>query len=232
MIKILFLAANPRSMPELDLKAEADAIAAALRRARYAGHFQFITHYAVRVSQLQELLLDHRPHVVHFSGHGTGGGEIILEDERGYVHAVAPDALAETFRLLGGDLRCVVINACYSQPQAEAIARHVEGVIGMAEQIENEAAITFSAAFYRALADGKDLQTAFDLGCNQLQHQRGSGRRRRAGATAGYTPGGRSTNRVMPTLMNDTVMLSPITCRKPARLACIPRARRPTVCWT
>lgn len=171
MIKILFLAANPRSTPELDLKAEADAIAAALRRARYGEHFQFIIHYAVRVSQLQELLLDHQPHVVHFSGHGAETGEIILEDEQGYVHAVAPDALAETFRLLRGEIRCVVINACYSQPQADAIARHVEGVVGMAERIENTAATTFSAAFYRALAAGQDVQTAFELGRNQIQHE-------------------------------------------------------------
>ncbi len=171
MIKILFLAANPRSTPELDLKAEADTIAAALRRAKYGEHFQFITHYAVRVSQLQELLLDHQPHVVHFSGHGAETGEIILEDEQGYVHAVAPDALAETFRLLRGEIRCVVINACYSQPQAEAIARHVEGVVGMAQRIENTAAITFSTAFYRALAAGQDVQTAFELGCNQIQHE-------------------------------------------------------------
>ena len=169
MIKILFLAANPRGTSELDLKAEADAIAAALRRARYGEHFQFITHYAVRVNQLQGLLLDHQPHVVHFSGHGASDGEIILEDERGDACAVAPDALAETFRLLRGDIRCVVINACFSRPQAEAIARHVEGVVGMAAPVSDDAAIVFSSAFYGALAQGLDLQTAFDLGRNQLQ---------------------------------------------------------------
>lgn len=169
MITILFLAANPRGTPELDLKAEAQAIAAALGQAQYADHFQFVPEYAVRVSQLQELLLRHKPHVVHFSGHGASDGEIILEDERGDVHAVAPDALAETFRLLRGDIRCVVINACFSQPQAEAIARHVEGVVGMAAPVSDDAAIVFSSAFYGALAQGLDLQTAFDLGRNRLQ---------------------------------------------------------------
>ena len=171
MIKILFLAANPRNTPELQLKAEADAIAGALRKAKYGGQFEFITEYAVRVNQLQELLLKHRPHVVHFSGHGSGDGEILLEDEDRYIHAVVPEALAETFRLLRGDIRCVVINVCYSQPQADAIARHVAGVVGMAAPIEDRASIAFSVAFYRSLAYGEDVQTAFDLARNELQHR-------------------------------------------------------------
>ena len=94
MIKILFLAANPRDTPELQLRAEADAIAAALREAKYSGHFEFITEHAVRVDQLQGLLQKHRPQVVHFSGHGSGDGEILLEDEAGDQHAVTPKALS------------------------------------------------------------------------------------------------------------------------------------------
>ena len=72
MIKILFLAANPRHTQKLDLQGEADAIAAALREAKYGGHFEFATEYAVRVDQLQRLLRKHRAHVEHFSGHGSG----------------------------------------------------------------------------------------------------------------------------------------------------------------
>jgi hypothetical protein len=93
------------------------------------------------------------------------------EDERGDPHAVAPAALAATFRLLRGDIRCVVINACYSQPQADAIAQHVAGVVGMAEPIADRASIAFSTAFYRALAFGEALKQAFDLARNELQHR-------------------------------------------------------------
>lgn len=173
VIKILFPAANPRSTPELNLKAEANAIAAALERAKYADHFQFVTEYAVRASRLQELLLKHRPHVVHFSGHGAESGEIILEDEAGHPQAVAPEALKHTFALFREreDVRLVVINACHSRPQAEAIAQCVPGVIGFKERIADDAAIAFAAAFYQALAYGRDVQAAFDLGCNQLEYQ-------------------------------------------------------------
>jgi formylglycine-generating enzyme required for sulfatase activity len=108
---------------------------------------------------------------VHFSGHGSADGEIILADGRGEPHAVTPEALAETFRLLRGDLRCVVINACHSGPQADAIAHHVAGVVGMTAPIADRASIAFSTAFYRALAFGEDLQKAFDLARNELHHE-------------------------------------------------------------
>jgi formylglycine-generating enzyme required for sulfatase activity len=170
MIKILFLSANPRGVPKLALEKEANAIADALRRAKFGRHFKFATKYAVRVGQIQELLLKHRPHVVHFSGHGAESGEIILEDEAGYAYAVTPEALKGTFVQFREDVRLVVINACYSQPQAEAIAQCAPGVIGLKEKIADDAAIAFAAAFYQALAYGRDVQAAFDLGRNQLEH--------------------------------------------------------------
>jgi len=38
----------------------------------------------------------------------------------------------------------------------------------MSDAIQDTAAISFAVAFYRALAYGKDVKTAFDLGCNQI----------------------------------------------------------------
>ena len=72
---------------------------------------------------------------------------------------------------MGADTRLVVINACYSQPQAEAIARHVPAVVGMLAPIEDHAAIAFAVAFYRALAHGEVVQQAFALGRNELEHE-------------------------------------------------------------
>jgi hypothetical protein len=66
----------------------------------------------------------------------------------------------------------VVLNACYSQQQAKAIAEHIDCVIGMSEAIGDSAAISFATAFYQALAYGKDVQTAFELGCNQVDLER------------------------------------------------------------
>ena len=167
-IKILFLAANPQDTDRLRLDEEVRAIDQALRMAEFRDRFELEQQWAVRVSDLQGLLLRFKPHVVHFSGHGSTFSEIILENAQGNAQAVPEEALARLFRVLKGNIRCVVLNACYSKVQARAIAREIDCVIGMSKAITDPSAINFSASFYQALAYGESVQTAFDLGCLQI----------------------------------------------------------------
>ena len=170
-VVILFLAANPSSTTRLRLDEEVRAIDKALRQANYRDQFDLRQHWAVRASDLQELLLRHQPHIVHFSGHGSDTGQLIFEDDRGNAHPVQTDALSRLFAILTDNVRCVVLNACYSEPQAQAIAAHIDCVIGMPAEIGDQASLNFAASFYQALAYGRDVQTAFDLGCNQIDLQ-------------------------------------------------------------
>ena len=57
-----------------------------------------------------------------------------------------------------------MLNACYSRPQAEALAETIDCSIGMNQPIGDEAAIVFAASFYRALGFGRSVQEAFELG--------------------------------------------------------------------
>jgi len=168
---ILFLAANPSTTTRLRLDEEVRAIDQALRQANYRDQFDLRQHWAVRVADLQELLLRHQPHIVHFSGHGSEAGQLILEDDQGRAFAVPPDALSRLFAILRDRVRCVVLNACYSEPQAQAIAAHIDCVIGMPDAIGDTASLNFAASFYQALGYGRDVQTAFDLGCNRIDLQ-------------------------------------------------------------
>lgn len=164
MIKILFLAANPTDTTRLRLDEESRAIDRALRQAEFRDKFDIEQHWAVRVGDIQELLLRHQPHIVHFSGHGGLSSEIILEDNAGNSHPVPAKALSDLFSVLKDNVRCVVLNACFSEQQARAIAGHIDCVIGMSTAIGDAAAISFAAAFYRALGYGRDVETAFKLG--------------------------------------------------------------------
>jgi len=168
MIKILFLAANPTDTTRLRLDEESRAIDQSLRQAEFRDQFDIKQHWAVRVGDIQELRLRHQPHIVHFSGHGGPSSEIILEDNAGNSHPVSVRALSTLFSVLKDNVRCVVLNACFSEQQAQAIAEHIDCVIGMSTAIGDAAAISFATAFYQALGYGRDVKTAFDLGCVQI----------------------------------------------------------------
>ena len=168
MIKILFLAANPKNTGRLRLDEEIRSIDQVLRHAEYREQFDLQQQWAVRVADLQSHLLRHQPDIVHFSGHGSKSREIILEGSAGKGHPVSARALSRLFAVLKDNVRCVVLNACYSENQARAIAEHIECVIGMSKAVGDQAAISFAAAFYQALGYGRDVKTAFELGCVQI----------------------------------------------------------------
>jgi len=172
VIKILLLAANPTDTTRLRTDEEFRDIDLALRLAQFRDRFEIHHHGALRASDLQEYLLRHRPNIVHFSGHGDeNSGGIVLENDSGHCQLVSVQSLTTLFAVLKDQIRCVFLNACYSKAQADAIAEHIDCVIGMSNLISERAAINFSIAFYRALGYGKDIKTAFDLGCNQIDLQ-------------------------------------------------------------
>jgi CHAT domain-containing protein len=166
--QILFLASNPTNTNQLRLDEEFRSIDESLQQTVFRDCFKINQHGAVRVDDLQKLLLRHQPHIVHFSGHGAPSSEIVLEDRNGKGFPVSSAALSRMFGILKDNIRCVVLNACFTKQQALAIADHIDCVIGMSKAIGDASAISFSTAFYRALAYGRDIQTAFALGCSQV----------------------------------------------------------------
>lgn len=166
---ILLLAANPSSETRRALDREVREIDQRLRGSEQRDAFRIDHAWAVRTSDLQACLLRYRPTIVHFSGQGSAAGELLLEDGAGRAAAVSTAALAGLFRVLGREIRCVVLNACFSEPQARAIAEHVDCVVGMSGAMRDDAAFAFAGAFYQALGFGEDAQTAFELGCSQIE---------------------------------------------------------------
>jgi hypothetical protein len=167
-VTILFLGANPSSTTRRALDEEVREIQQRLRASELRDAFRIEQAWAARTTDLQECLLRYRPAIVHFSGHGNSSGEILLEDEMGHAAPVTTKALAELFRILGGDVRCVLLNACFSEKQARSIAEHIECVIGMTGALNERSAVAFAGAFYQALGYGENMKTAFELGCNQI----------------------------------------------------------------
>ena len=167
LIKILFLAANPSDTTRLRLSEESRVIDQALRQTEFRD-FDIEQHWAVRVIDIQGLLLRHQPDIVHFCGHGSTSNELILEDNLGNSHPVSIRALSGLFAVLRDNIKCVVLNACYSERQAQAIAEHIDCVVGMSKAIGDAAAISFATAFYQALGYRRSIKTAFDLGCLQI----------------------------------------------------------------
>jgi hypothetical protein len=169
MQTILILAANPKGTPQVRLDEEVRDIGEGLQRAKNRDQFALKSMFAVRPRDIQRAMLDINPSIVHFSGHGTGDEGLVFEDETGSTKLVDGEALAGLFELFALQVECVVLNGCYSEVQAEAIAQHINYVIGMKKAIGDKAAIEFAVGFYDALGSGKPVEFAYKFGCAAIR---------------------------------------------------------------
>ena len=168
-VRVLFFGANPRGTQPLRVDEEIREIQHTIRQGGERDNIQADTVQALRPRDVTQALLDFRPHFIHFAGHGGGAeGSFAAEDDDGYAHVIPVGGLVRAFKAVGEDVRCVIINACRTERLARAIAAVVPWVIGMRQPVGDRSAIRFSIGFYQALAAGKSIETAFDLGVAQL----------------------------------------------------------------
>jgi WD40 repeat protein len=166
---ILILAANPQNTAPLRLDREIRQIDEGLRRANKRELYKLEQKWAVRSRDFYRAILDYQPHIVHFCGHGAGEEGIVLEDDTGKMALVQTNALASMFKLFAKKgVECVILNACYSEVQAEAISQYVNYVVGMNRAVGDRAAVAFAVAFYDAIAAGYEVEEAYELGCSQM----------------------------------------------------------------
>lgn len=164
--KVLFFSADPvsarRGAKRLLLDEDMRQIREKVRAAEHREALEFDFRPAARTDDLLQALNEVRPQVVHFSSHGNAEGLVLVSADGARPHLVEAEALRQLFDVFRGDIRVVVLNACFSLPQARAIADAVGCAIGTRAGISDVAAITFGAAFYRAIAFGRSVRAAYD----------------------------------------------------------------------
>lgn len=168
-LKVLFLASDPSNKSRLHLGKELQKI-----RGKLEGNanFEIKDHLATKPNDVMNEIMNYQPHIVHFSGHGSSEGELCFEDEKGLAKTIPPEALASLFRIASEYVKCVVVNTCYAERQAKAIAQFIPVVVGTKTEISDEAATNFSTGFYTALdpdLSTESLKKAFNLGLISIQ---------------------------------------------------------------
>lgn len=159
--KILFLAANPEDASRMQTDREYRIIKAELERGSHRDQYEFLLpQLSLTITELLRAMND-KPNIVHFAGHGTREGIVIVKDDN--THQVMPTAaLQRLFRQVKGITEIVVFNACHSAEQAKIISQLGMYVVGNNLPIGDDAAINFAKGLYTGLSEGKSLQDAYD----------------------------------------------------------------------
>lgn len=167
MKKILILASNPRG--DLRIDREIRDLTAVIERSKNAEQFVILTKLAVRSGDLQELFDKNQPNVVHFCGHGAGKQGLVFEDDFSGEKLVSNQAISGLFKIFKEDVECVLLNACNTEFQADAIGEYIPYVIGTSREILDRAAYFFAVGFYRALGNEQSIELCYERGCNAVE---------------------------------------------------------------
>ena len=105
--RILILSANPKDTSRLRLDEEVREIEHGLQRSQQRDEFEVRQEWATRPQDIRRAVLDFKPNLVHFCGHGEGEPGIVFEDETGNKQVVSAEALAGFFKLFSDQVKCL-----------------------------------------------------------------------------------------------------------------------------
>ncbi len=167
--KILFLTANPKDEVQLGLAREIRKVMNTLNGATNRHDFELISEPAVGIPDITKAM-QRKPEIVHFSGHGNIEG-LAVEDDSGYSDLFPVEGLDRLFRLFKETTKCVILNACDSKELAKTISKHGIHVIGMNDEIGDEAARKFAVGFYQSLGEENTYEFAFEVGMIHISNE-------------------------------------------------------------
>jgi hypothetical protein len=149
------MAANPAGTDARALAEQAHAVQAELERAGHRDRFVFETRRAAQPLDLLREMVKLKPAVVHFCGGqlidspgAVPAAGVYFEGMDGRTQMVSGKALAQAFDSVGS-VKLVVLDACYSEHYADAIATHIDCVVGMAGGTVDQAAMSFAIGALR-----------------------------------------------------------------------------------
>lgn len=177
-LRVLYLTANPHAtesklvLPDgsvettgvwLRVDQEVRQVKQSLRASKFRDLVEIEHLPAATGLDIIDGLNDHRPHVVHFSGHANSWG-VLLENGDGSIDGAELEfsLFARALGATDEPPRLVVLNACESLYGADDLLQTVPTVIGMSESITDIAAVTFAAKFYAGIASAQSVATAVE----------------------------------------------------------------------
>jgi len=173
-LRVLGMISDVVDLPMLDVEGERQRLEAALRPLRTGGRVEVHWTQAATLDSLLRKLHHGDFHILHFVGHGgydeiREDGVLLLEGHDRSSQEITGERLG-TILQDHHSLRLVVLNACegarnsqsdpFAGVAASLVRRGIPAVVAMQFEITDDAALTFAAYFYEALAQGDPVDAA------------------------------------------------------------------------
>lgn len=161
-LRLLVAAATPAAASRTQAGLDLARIRARVDRLGLADRVEVIDRREVDAADLGADLLRHRPHILHFSGHGCAQDGIMLEGMGKETTTMDAGALRQMFEHLPVRPHLLVLNGCRSGAQAEALEEAVDSCIGHESHSDDRRSVEFADTLYLNLLQGRSVTQSFE----------------------------------------------------------------------
>jgi len=164
-LRVLYLTASPRTpdLPVLRVDTEVNNVLKALRGAGRKDLVDLVHRPAATIGDVVDGINDHRPHVVHFSGHAENG---LLFDTADPLEAgdqlVGYEAVAKVLAATDQPPTLIVLNACRTIEGVERLKEVAAVVVATNDTVTDASSAIFATHFYGAIAAGQSVGHAVE----------------------------------------------------------------------
>jgi len=171
---ILFLSASPAAK-KISCGEEFMHIYYGIEEYRKRGICEVEVQLNITSDEMSNVIRKYTPTIVHYCGHGEevnpdnprSKGLLFMSDDHTGTKVMDSLMLEKIFASIkerNPRLEVVLLNACYTEPQAAAISKHNIFAIGTSEQIGSLAARKFAVGFYTEYFRKKDVKAGIRFG--------------------------------------------------------------------
>ena len=157
------------------ITSERNGIRDALKQVQTDGLCEVVVEPDVSIDRIFDRFQEHQKRIAvfHYGGH-AGSYELLLESETG-KHEVAHAEGLVPFLAKQTGLQLVFLNGCCSQKQAlELRDAGLPAVIGTSQNINDEVATDLSIRFYKGLAAGLSIDSAWEAAVDEVTTRKGT----------------------------------------------------------
>jgi hypothetical protein len=167
-LRILYATASPDG--DLRVAQEIRRVKNAVSSALHRDRVDIEIAPDITSDDLLNYLTSFEPHVIHFSGHANQ--DVLVFDDgstKGGKHRISIELFMRAVSAPDQKPTLVVLNACKSAANLQALLSSVPVAIGMSASVGDADAITFATRFYRSVADGQSIAASLAIARTDME---------------------------------------------------------------
>ncbi len=164
-ITILFIGANYNHQKVVRTEKEFRAIKETISRLPYRNLIQLIDSFATKRHEIRTKIIENKPQIIHFSGHGSFDTGPLFDDDGDEInfHDLQLDLIdkLEDYKKF---IKLIVFNVCESSIIAEKTSKIIDYTIGTDDTTDDDSAIAFTKGFYENWGNRDEINNSLKVG--------------------------------------------------------------------